>query len=159
MILGQSLFDSVLDKVGREKTGSSQPEYSGRVSVRGLSSIFFGSGSPGAVPHPGNQPGNQTDAESVQAYLALNADGFEPVPEPVIDYSRFERITLREIEQDLAIAASDTRSALKAKRRDFARLNHPDGVPEEWREAATMRMKTANLLVDQALRTPTRKPR
>jgi hypothetical protein len=63
MILGQSLFDSVLDKVGREKTGSSQPEYSGRVSVRGLSSIFFGSGSPGAVPHPGNQPGNQTDAD------------------------------------------------------------------------------------------------
>lgn len=151
MILGQSLFDSVLDKVGRDKAGAPPHGSSGRVRMSSLSGIFLGSGSASAVPQPDNQ--------SVEAYLALNADGFEPVPEPVADYSRFERVTLREIEADLAITASDTRSALKAKRRDFARLNHPDGVPEEWREAATMRMKTANLLIDQALRTSSRKPR
>ncbi|WP_394688256.1 hypothetical protein [Hoeflea sp.] len=151
MILGQSLFDSVLEKVGRENSGTAQSGYSGRVGIRGLSGIFMGSGSASAVPQPDNQP--------IEAYLALNADGFEPVPEPVVDYSRFERISLREIEADLNIAASDSLAALQVKRRDFARHNHPDRVPEEWREAATMRMKTANLLIDQALRNSTRKSR
>jgi hypothetical protein len=151
MILGQSLFDSVLDKVGREQAGAPQPGYSARVSVRGLSGIFFGSGSAGAIPQNGAQP--------VEAYLALNGDGFEPAPEPVIDYSRFERTGLREIEAELGLTDSDTRAALQVKRREFARLNHPDRVPEKWREAATIRMKTANLLIDQALRTPARKPR
>lgn len=155
MILGQSLFDSVLDKMGREKAGAAMPGYSGRVKMSSLSGIFLGAGSSSAIPQPDNQP----HAQPVEAYLALNGDGFEPVPEPVIDYSRFERITLREIEKDLGITVSDSRAALQVKRRDFARHNHPDRVPEQWREAATMRMKTANLLIDQALRTSTRKPR
>ena len=32
------------------------------------------------------------------------------------------------------------------------RTNHPDGVPEQFRENANLRMKTANLMIDAAIR-------
>ncbi|MBV6651049.1 MAG: hypothetical protein KI789_15095 [Hoeflea sp.] len=48
--------------------------------------------------------------------------------------------------------ATDTPAELKSKRRRFARFNHPDRTPMEWREAATIRMKIANHMVDEALR-------
>ncbi|MCZ4290189.1 hypothetical protein [Hoeflea alexandrii] len=54
--------------------------------------------------------------------------------------------------KDINLLASDTPAELQSKRRRFARLNHPDRTPAEWREAATTRMKIANHLVDEALR-------
>ncbi len=41
---------------------------------------------------------------------------------------------------------------IRERRRAFARENHPDRVPEEFREQATIRMTTANRLVEAALR-------
>lgn len=75
-----------------------------------------------------------------------------PALEPAIDPAVFERVEVEEIREDLNLSASDTCAELHRKRRVFARLNHPDRVPEKWREAATVRMQTANLLIDQALR-------
>jgi hypothetical protein len=75
-----------------------------------------------------------------------------PRPEPAIDISHFKRLSPKEVAKDINLLASDTAAKLKSKRRSFARLNHPDRSPLEWREAATIRMKIANHLVDEALR-------
>jgi hypothetical protein len=52
----------------------------------------------------------------------------------------------------MGLSASDTPANLQAKRRAFARANHPDLVPSVWRDEATTRMKIANLLIDEALK-------
>jgi hypothetical protein len=44
-----------------------------------------------------------------------------------------------------------SRSEIRDRRRAFARENHPDSVPEEFRAAATVRMTIANRLVETAL--------
>lgn len=66
--------------------------------------------------------------------------------------SLFKRLSPEEVAEDINLLASDTSVELKAKRRRFARLNHPDRTPMEWRQAATIRMKIANHMVDEALR-------
>lgn len=61
------------------------------------------------------------------------------------------RLSETEIAEELAITPADTEATLTEKRRRFARHNHPDGVPPRWRDNATIRMKTANLMIDAAL--------
>ena len=75
-----------------------------------------------------------------------------PRPEPAIDISHFKRLSPEDVAKDINLLATDTPAELKSKRRRFARLNHPDRTPMEWREAATIRMKIANHMVDEALR-------
>ena len=41
---------------------------------------------------------------------------------------------------------------LLARRRSFARDNHPDRAPEDLRINATLRMKIANMLIDETIR-------
>jgi hypothetical protein len=41
---------------------------------------------------------------------------------------------------------------LVALRRSFARENHPDRAPEDLRTNATLRMKIANMLIDETIR-------
>jgi hypothetical protein len=41
---------------------------------------------------------------------------------------------------------------LLARRRNFARENHPDRAPADLRANATMRMKIANMLIDETIR-------
>ncbi len=53
---------------------------------------------------------------------------------------------------DLKLSEARSAEALQSLRRSFARQNHPDMVGEEWREQATLRMKIANLLIDEALK-------
>ena len=62
------------------------------------------------------------------------------------------RVTQEEIAEELAITAGDTEATLAEKRRRFAKANHPDGVAPEFRDNADIRMKTANLLIDTAIK-------
>jgi len=144
MILGLSMFEAVLDRLGNERADAALPSSATWTRIRGLNASFVGAGS---------GPGSGQDSEQLNgAYSAYSSDVFVPPPEPAIDVSIFKRLSPEEIEKDINLLPSDTRAELQLKRRNFARINHPDRTPEEWREAATTRMKIANLLIDEAVR-------
>ena len=63
-----------------------------------------------------------------------------------------ERLSEQDVADDLGLTPGMTQAEIREKRRVFARGNHPDRVAEEFREAATIRMTTANRLVEAALR-------
>lgn len=170
MILGASLFDTVVERVGRDKAAVTEPGPAFGPRFRGLGGLFAAPRSAGPNFWQGDC---DRDADSAQyfneTYFAFMDEagmdqevaspgkpdeaGVVASAKPGIDSSVFARLTVEEIRADLRLERSDTSAALRAKRREFARLNHPDRVPEKWREAATIRMKTANQLVDQALKT------
>ena len=144
MILGLSMFEAVLDRLGKDGADAPLPSSAAWPRIRGLNASFVG---------PGSVPGSWQDSEQLHAaYSAYSNDVVVPPPEPAIDVSIFKRLGPEDIAQDINVLASDTRAELQLKRRDFARLNHPDRAPEDWREAATTRMKIANRLIDEALR-------
>ena len=66
--------------------------------------------------------------------------------------AHFKRLHRDEVARDLDLDPTDSPAQLHRKRRSFARLNHPDRAPEDWREAATTRMTIANQLIDEALK-------
>ena len=148
MVPGPGTFDAVLDLVGEQRAGlRGGGSWSG---IRGLNVGFVGAGS--------GPDGWRHGAPLGAALYADDADLFAPPdmalpPEaPALDVSVFKRLSREEIAADVGLLPSDTPAALRLKRREFARVNHPDRIPEEWREAATTRMKIANLLIDEALR-------
>jgi hypothetical protein len=55
-----------------------------------------------------------------------------------------------DIARELGIAGIGDTGALARLRRDFAMRNHPDRVPAAQRERAEIRMRVANMLVDEA---------
>ena len=152
MLLGQSVFQSVLTRLKEEQeddeeSGGTTPGF----RISGLSSSF--------VPETVESPANL--ASQAEAYFAFLPGIDEIVPEPqVIQEPEPEakipdhllRISPEEIEQELAITAADTAATLAEKRRLFAKANHPDGVAPEFRDNANTRMKTANLLIDSAIK-------
>jgi hypothetical protein len=75
----------------------------------------------------------------------------EATPSP-IPPAWLERLSEQDVEADLGLGQAMTSADIKEKRRAFARINHPDRVAEEFREAATIRMTIANRLVEVALR-------
>ena len=102
-------------------------------------------------------------AQVPDAYLELQTDMPPPVPEtrpeppapepePPPVPAHLLRLSEGEIAEDLALGAADTAGTLAEKRRRFAKDNHPDRVPEIFRDKATLRMKTANLLIDRAVK-------
>lgn len=164
MLLGQSVFQSVLTRLKEEQdddeeNGDTTPGF----RISGLSSSF--------VPETVDNPVNL--ASQAEAYFAFLPEIDEIVPEPQViqeplpeSESEAEpepepepkipdhllRISPEEIEQELAITAADTAATLAEKRRLFAKANHPDGVAPEFRDNANTRMKTANLLIDSAIK-------
>jgi len=85
--------------------------------------------------------------------LEVLEDTPPPVPEeePVMP-DHLLRLLPEEIAEDLALSPSDGVARLNEKRRLFAKFNHPDGVHEDFRDNATIRMTIANLMIDEALR-------
>ncbi|MEP3438367.1 MAG: hypothetical protein ABJN75_16545 [Hoeflea sp.] len=146
MIIGLSMFDTVLDRLSRERPDGPRPGSVPWAGIRGLNSRFVGAMSGLDRRRSGDQLG------AVYSGYDYDSDGFVPPPKPVIDTSLFKRVSPEDIAKDINLLSSDTAAELKSKRRKFARLNHPDRVPMEWRQAATTRMKIANHLVDEALR-------
>lgn len=76
----------------------------------------------------------------------------EAVAQPEKDYSYLNQCSTEDVKAELSLETIRSVNKLQAKRRQFARDNHPDRVPPQWREQATARMTAANLLIDQAVK-------
>jgi hypothetical protein len=75
----------------------------------------------------------------------------KPLPKPVMP-EHLRRIRPEQIAADLALADNETPQGLADKRRRFAAENHPDCHHPDFRANATIRMKIANMLIDEAQR-------
>ena len=144
MILGLSIFDTVLSRLSQERADAPMQSAASWTGIHGFNASFVGAGS---------RPDRWQDSEQLDgATSAYDSDMMAPPPKPALDVSMFKRLSPEEIAKDINVLASDTPMELQVKRRNFARMNHPDRAPEHWREAATTRMKIANLLIDEALK-------
>jgi len=153
MSVDMSAFEAVLDKVSNDRADGSSPRSGVWTAMRGWNSSFVAEGLR-TKPWPGREQRgavNSTDGLGASTPAPRQVTP-APRPEPATDISHFERLSPEDIAKDIDLLASDTPAELKSKRRRFARLNHPDRCPPEWREAATTRMKVANQMVDEALR-------
>lgn len=156
MLFGQSLFQSVLERLNAEAI-EEEEQAAGQRSyrVQGLGASFIAEEVRGAAAdlergqalyreimeeRPAPEPPPQQAADEPDA---------EPDPEPP---AHLMRQAPEEIAADLGLTARDSIATLTEKRRAFARLNHPDSVRPDFRDLATVRMQTANLLVDEAIR-------
>lgn len=149
MLFGKSVFQSVVDRLNEEaeeQTPVGEPAF----RINGLRASF--------VPQ---QPAFSSEAspealdQRLDAYLFMMPEEVEPPdPEPETPPpppAWLERLSPGEVAEDLGIEASDDRDRLQERRRKFARLNHPDRVAADYRDAATIRMKIANGLIDEAI--------
>ena len=143
-VFGKSLFETVLDGMAVEEVEEDDApiQRSPRVAAHFLADTAISDDVPG-VRDPGRAFGT----------LYENFDPPPPAePEPPAVPAWLERLSEAEIAEDLGLTDGMSLSEIKARRRSFARLNHPDGVAEAFREAATIRMTIANRLIEQALR-------
>lgn len=162
MLLGQSIFQSVLTRLKEEQAENEEeaPSSDADFRIRGLGAGFITpDGRPEATgsdvgtyfDYLSDWLGNGPDVgEPQNAILADPGDEQQP-PQPPAMPAHLERLTDEEIAEDLALSPKDSEAALNEKRRQFAKLNHPDRVEPEFRDNATTRMKTANLLIDRAI--------
>lgn len=148
MLFGQSIFQSVLERLKAEDEAAGEAEEPVAHRVSGLSTgLAFDvmEGVSAASQRVGeayfDNLGAGTVAEEAPA----------PEPEPVMP-DHLVRIAPEEIAADLSISSADTLQTLNEKRRAFAKANHPDGVAQPFRDNANRRMMIANLLIDEAMR-------
>lgn len=157
MLVGQSLFQSVLTRLDEEgkqdEDGMDQPAF----RQSGLKTAFV------AATTEADTDSEATGHAARDAYLDLLEDIPEPEAEPMGEEETVQpavkptpphllRLAESEIAEELAVSQTDTAETLAEKRRRFAKDNHPDRVPEALRDNATLRMKTANLLIDRAIK-------
>jgi hypothetical protein len=144
-VFGKSLFETVLDGMETEETEEDEDRavrrprvvahflvdtsFAERAEERPLGELYEDFSEPPAI-----------DAETAKP---------DETPEPP---EWLDRLSESDVAEDLGLASGHTRAAIKERRRAFARTNHPDGVSEEFRDAATVRMTIANRLVEAALR-------
>lgn len=161
MLLGQSIFQSVVERLSREETEEAEREAESRAyRVAGLNTGFVQETSlhgPAHVPSTAASPATKWAEEQ---YLELVPDDEPSVeeglgnnePEAVPEMpAHLARLDPEEVAEDLGLSPEDGVAPLNAKRRAFARLNHPDQVNPAFAEAAHTRMTIANQLVDKAL--------
>jgi hypothetical protein len=150
MLLGQSVFQSVLTRLEEEQKDEDVDATLGDLRVPGLGASFV-------VPSA-DRSGNPS--ASAAAYLVDLPDepaaprhdpssGSPPVEDAAPPH--LQRITEAEVAEELALTAVETEASLNEKRRRFAKINHPDRVAPQWRDSATIRMTIANLLIDRAI--------
>ena len=152
MLFGQSLFQSVLDRLDAEEENAEKNEAAHR--IRGLNVSFAASvfgGEPAASSRPDDayvdNLGN--DIPSPEP-MPPEPEPKEPEPPVMPDY--LARTSREEVAAELEISSQTTLQSLHEKRRAFAKANHPDGVAPPFREQATTRMMIANQLIDEAIR-------
>ena len=151
MLFGQSVFQSVLERLKAEEETAEEAEAPASHRVAGLGTGFA------FDVMEGVSVASQRIGEAYFDNLDLDAAGFVekpaplPEPEPAMP-DHLTRTAPQEVAAELAISAADTPLTLSEKRRTFARANHPDGVALPFRDNATKRMMLANLLIDEALR-------
>ncbi|MBB3945913.1 hypothetical protein GGQ73_001859 [Rhizobium skierniewicense] len=147
MLFGQSVFQSVVERLERENE-SDLPEETSRSgsTINSFSaSLVFETAT--QEPLAANR-----HLDSYLGFIEHPVAHAAPEPEPEIMPPHLEKTALSDVSDELAINDKDTLETLSEKRRNFARLNHPDMVNPQFRENANLRMKAANLLIDQAIR-------
>ncbi|CAN7421303.1 hypothetical protein [Neorhizobium sp. LjRoot104] len=155
MLFGQSVFQSVLTRLRQEHDEGDAEETGAGFRIQGLDMGFVAPTNDGpAVAAMGTEAYFAFLPEVTEIELERQPSPPEPEelpPAPVIP-AHLLRLTTEEIAAELAITAADTEATLAEKRRHFAKANHPDGVAPEFRENANTRMKTANFLIDTAIK-------
>ena len=152
MLFGQSVFQSVLERLKAEDETAEDAEAPAVHRVSGLGTgLAFDvmEGVSAASQRVGQAYFDNLDLDAAAGVVEKPAPA--PPPEPVMP-DHLVRTTPQEVAAELAISAADTPLTLREKRRAFARANHPDGVELPFRDNATKRMMLANLLIDEALR-------
>ncbi|MBX5136234.1 hypothetical protein HJB79_04115 [Rhizobium lentis] len=148
MLFGQSVFQSVLERLRAEEEPPEETQAPAAHRVSGLATgLAFD-------VMQGISVASQRIGEAYFDNLASEPAAEEappPQPEPVMP-NHLARIAPEEIAIELAIAAADTQQTLNEKRRAFAKANHPDGFAAPFRDNANRRMMIANLLIDEAMR-------
>ncbi|MCC8932256.1 MULTISPECIES: hypothetical protein [Rhizobiaceae] len=149
MLFGKSLFQSVVDRLG-EEAKEDVPSEDVAFRVKGLASSFIP-----MTPASGSTPVDPGTDQRLDAYLFLMPEDREPEPPeppaPPQPPAWINRLSPEEIAADLGLDPGDDRERLQERRRAFARDNHPDRIAADFREEATMRMKIANRLIDDAI--------
>lgn len=153
MLVGQSLFQSVLTRLDEEEN-ENKAEAAPAFRIAGLNAGFAAGTADAPSTIAGADPylDFTTDAEDAAAEPEPGPESESGSEQEPIPTGHFLRLSEQEIAEELALSADDSAAALAEKRRQFARLNHPDRAPAAFREEAGIRMKTANLLIDRALR-------
>ncbi|MDC9834313.1 hypothetical protein [Rhizobium binxianense] len=152
MLFGQSVFQSVLERLKAEHETEEDTEAPAAHRVSGLGTgLAFDvlEGVSAASQRVGQAYFDNLEQEAAAGLVEKPAP--PPPPEPVMP-DHLTRTAPQEVAAELAISAADTPLTLGEKRRAFARANHPDGVAPPFRDNATKRMMLANLLIDEALR-------
>lgn len=147
MLFGQSVFQSVLERLKAEEETEEDAEAPAARRVSGLGTGLAFDVMEGVSA--ASQRVGQAYFDNLEPDTAVEAP--PPEPEPVMPH-HLMRIAPEEVAAELAISAADTPQTLGEKRRSFARANHPDSVAPPFRDNATKRMMLANLLIDEALR-------
>lgn len=141
-MFGMSVFQSVLDRLKTEEGEDETAEAGIAATLRApsFSTTFVAAGTD-------NTSASRTAVE--RAYF--DASFVEPPPaEPMPAF--LNRIRLEDVAEELDLGEGETLATLTAKRRSFAAANHPDRLPQDYRANATVRMKLANMLIDEAAR-------
>lgn len=157
MLFGQSLFQSVLDRLKADEDELADEERPSAPRVHGFNTglafnVMEGVSVAAARPDQAYVDNLEPDLPEEPKPPEENVEPApEPEPEPVMP-EHLLRLSPQEIAAELAISPSDTIQSLGEKRRIFAKTNHPDSVAVPFRDNATQRMMTANLLIDAAIR-------
>lgn len=139
-MFGMSVFQSVLERLKAEEDVDETAEVTEPLRAPSFSTTFVAAGGD-----------NTSAAHSAVERAYFDASFIEPAPmEPVPAF--LNRITLEEVAEELDLGERETLVTLAAKRRSFAASNHPDRLPQDYRAIATVRMKLANMLIDEASR-------
>jgi hypothetical protein len=154
-MFGMTVFESVLERLKAEARQAAEDEAVTEESpgeIRGLTSGFAGLGT-GKIFVSGSH--------AAAAYLDLYEEPrpIAPEPQPPLPTEpppapppHLLRTAPEEVAEDLALSGKESVEDLLALRRRFARENHPDGVAPDLRTNATLRMKIANMLIDETIR-------
>jgi hypothetical protein len=154
MLFGQSVFQSVLERLKAESEAVEEEPPAGR-RVSGLNTGLAFDVMEGVSA--ASQRLDQAYFDTIEREAPADAAVPEPPPEPErepepVMPEHLTRISPQEVAAELALSESDTLQTLGEKRRAFAKANHPDSVALPFRDNATKRMKLANLLIDEAMR-------
>ncbi|CAN7398703.1 hypothetical protein [Pararhizobium sp. LjRoot238] len=147
-MFGMSVFQSVLERLKAEEDedGATHEEQTPSANIRGLNAGFVGNLASSGM----------ADGDAAQrAYFDTASEDMlappKPAPKPVMP-DHLCRIRLEQIASDLGLTDTETPAGLADKRRRFAAENHPDRHHPDFRNNATIRMKIANMLIDEAQR-------
>lgn len=146
-MFGMSVFQSVLERLKAEQDAE---------GLEDVTENIFGDGPRHAPIDRSPFFAVETPAQPMPAFGDVARAYRELAPaettQPPVMPAHLQRTSLSEVAEELAITEMETALTLAAKRRRFAAANHPDRLPADFRANATIRMKLANMLIDEATR-------